>query len=226
MLFLADRLLINRPEHWQTLVKRYSAFVPPLAIYALCELIVSSRSEFTSQIGYSVGVQNIQVFLRFLSLLVFPWNANDSFRFVWTAAIGLVFLYTSLTRDRRLLFLGAAGILPIIIVTPIPAHLFNPRYLYLALMASAVGASLLVHAAFRVFRDVRRFAQVLAAAALVFVALYGINATRRTGDEFWRVHPADSTPVPIDLFGSSLAARRTRFCILSIRLCRHSISRG
>ncbi|MBI4789478.1 MAG: hypothetical protein HY782_20805 [Chloroflexi bacterium] len=150
MLFLADRIIVKKPASWMVLVKRYIAFIPALAIYAASQWIVISRSEFTGQIGYRLGAQNLYVFVKFLSFLAYPWDADETFRYVWLGGVCLLFLYGCLRRDRRLLFLGAAAVLPVIIVAPIPPHLFNPRYLYLPLMASAVGFGLLLDLVIRV----------------------------------------------------------------------------
>ena len=173
MLFLADRLLVNKPATWIELVKRYAVFILILWIYGLCQVIVITRSEFTGQIGYGVGVQNVFVFLQFLSYLAFPWDVEQSIRYVALAGLSLLLLYLCLARDRRLLFLGTAAILPVIIVSPIPPHLFNPRYLYLPLMASAVGLSLLLDVAVRGMKRFQWPGSALLPAFLVFIIYTG-----------------------------------------------------
>lgn len=173
VLFLADRFLVSKQADWVALMKRYAMFVPLVAVYAIFELIVIRRSEFTGQIGYSVGAQNISVFLRFLSLLALPWNIDETITYGWLLVVVLVLLYFCL-RDRRLIFLVAAGILPMTIVVPIPAHLFNPRYLYLPLMAAATGFGLLMDIAIRACQRWRwSVGPALLGLMLVLVTLYG-----------------------------------------------------
>lgn len=143
ILFLADRLLIHKPAPFKELVKRYLVFVVPLSIYAWCEWIVMTRSEFTQQIGYRVGLDTVYVFTKFLSFLAFPWEVDERVNYSVLIVLSVLFLFLVLTRKHRLWFLIATAILPTLIASPIPSHLFNPRYLYLPLMASTVGYALM-----------------------------------------------------------------------------------
>jgi hypothetical protein len=152
LLFLADRLLINKPIHFIQLIKRYLLFALPLAIYLWFQLIVTTRSEFTQQIGYRIGESTLYVFVKFLAFLAFPWELGESPNYIWLIGAVSLFLFFLFRHDRKLLFLGAAVVLPTLIVTPIPPHLFNPRYLYLPLMASAVAYSLLLEFALDALR--------------------------------------------------------------------------
>lgn len=152
MLFLADRLLVNKPARFFQLVKRYAIFALPLAVYVWFQLIVTTRSEFTQQIGYRVGESTLFVFAKSLALLAFPWELSDAPNYIWFIGTLFLFLFCIFRYGRKLLFLGTAAILPTVIVTPIPPHLFNPRYLYLPLMASAVAYSLLLAFALDVVR--------------------------------------------------------------------------
>lgn len=157
MLFLADRMLVNKPATFTALVRRYTLFAVILLIYAALEWIVITRSVFTQQIGYSVGEQNFAVFFQYLAFIAFPWEPDQAIKYVLLTGVILFSLYLGLKRDRRFLFLGAAGAVPTLVAAPIPAHLFNPRYLYLPLMASAVGFSLLLEIALRAAQNSQWF---------------------------------------------------------------------
>jgi hypothetical protein len=143
LLFLADRFLVAKPVRIPDLVKQYFLFSIPLGMYAWFEWIVTTRSEFTQQIGYRLGESTVYVFLKFLSLLAFPWELGEPLNFIWLAGAALLFLM-ALFRDRRMLFLAAIAVFPTLIVSPIPPHLFNPRYLYFPLITSAVGYALVL----------------------------------------------------------------------------------
>lgn len=175
MLFLADRLLVNKPARFADLVKRYALFVVPLAIYAWFQLIVMTRSEFTQQIGYRVSEGMLYVFARFLSLLAFPGEVNEWLHYIGLVVALVLFIFFALTRERKLWFLGGAAILPTLIAAPIPSHLFNPRYLYLPLMASAVGYSLLLELALDAMRywQGRMAARAVLTLGVVFVICVG-----------------------------------------------------
>jgi hypothetical protein len=144
LFFLADRILVAKKVTPATLARRYLGFGVLLLIFAWIEWIVSTRSVFTQQIGFRVGEHIVEVFIHYLSLLVFPWDLDQSLRYLWLPVALLVFLYVCIKYDRRLLFLGAAAVFPALVTAPIPPHLFNPRYLYLPLMATAVGYALLL----------------------------------------------------------------------------------
>ncbi len=150
ILFLADRWLVGKPARLVELVKRYAVFALPLGVYAWFEWIVTTRSEFTQQIGYRVGVDTLYVLAKFLSFLAFPWELDERLNYLGLIIASGLLIFFTLTRDRRLAFLGAAAVLPTLIAAPIPPHLFNPRYLYLPLIASAVGYGLLLELALEV----------------------------------------------------------------------------
>jgi hypothetical protein len=150
MLFLADRLLVNQPVRFLELVRRYALFAIPLAVYAWFEWIVTTRSEFTQQIGYRIGEGTLYVLTKFLAFLAFPWEWDERLNYIVLIIVSGLLIFFALARDRKLWFLGAAAVLPTLIAAPIPPHLFNPRYLYLPLMASAVGYGLLLELALKV----------------------------------------------------------------------------
>jgi hypothetical protein len=176
LLLAADGWLVRKPASLSTLIKRYAAFFLVLLIYVPLQWIVATRSVFTQQIGYSVGEHIFVVFLYYLSLLTFPWELEQSLRYMWLSGVALFFLYACFRRDRRLLFLGAAGILPVLIVSPIPSHLTNPRYMYLPLMASAVGFGLLVEAVSGAMPSPRRIWTQAATGLVLALAVFGGSA--------------------------------------------------
>lgn len=174
MLFLADRLLVNKPARFIELVKRYAIFVLPLLIFAWFDYIATHHSEYWQQVGYTIGEGTVRVFVRFLALLAFPWELGEPLSLIWPGGAILLFLFFLFRRDRRLLFLGAAAVLPTLVVSPFPEHLFNPRYLYLPLMATAVGYALMLDLALDSLRQPRsKIAQVGLGAIAVWVMVTG-----------------------------------------------------
>lgn len=165
ILFLIDRLVVAKPISISRLVARYAPFAVILTIYAVMQFIVVSQSEFTQRIGYSIGLQMTPVFLQYLSFLAFPWEIDQSLRYAWLGVMSLIFVY-AFHRTRRIIVLGAMLVLPTLIVAPIPAHLMNPRYLYVPLMASALGFGLLFEWAASLLR---RFNWIVAHAAPALV---------------------------------------------------------
>jgi len=175
LLFLADRLLVNQPARLVELVKRYAIFAIPLAVYAWFEWIVTTRSEFTQQIGYRIGEGTLYVLAKFLAFLAFPWEWDERLNYIALIIFSGLLIFFALMRDRRLWFLGAAAVLPTLIAAPIPPHLFNPRYLYLPLMASAVGYGLLLELALKVVQRWRWsvIARIVLACIVVLVVSIG-----------------------------------------------------
>ncbi|MCI0475936.1 MAG: hypothetical protein L0Y55_06785, partial [Anaerolineales bacterium] len=78
----------------------------------------------------------------YLAALAFPWGLPSPLDFIWLAvAIFLLGYFLLAKRDVRLLFLCLTAILAFLPVTPFPW--FFTRYLYLAVMASAIVIALL-----------------------------------------------------------------------------------
>jgi hypothetical protein len=175
LLFLADRLLVSKSARLVELAKRYAIFAIPLAVYAWFEWIVTTRSEFTQQIGYRVGVDTLYVLAKFLSFLAFPWELDERLNYIGLIIASGLLIFFALRRDRRLWFLSAAAVLPTLIAAPIPSHLFNPRYLYLPLMASAVGYGLLFELALKAVQRWRwsMMARIALACLVVLVISIG-----------------------------------------------------
>lgn len=176
LLVLTDWLLVRKPITLIGFLKRYTPFAVILAGYAPLELIVISRSLFTQQIGYAIGWQIVPVFLQYLSFLAFPWNADQTLRYLFLIAAVLVVAITFVKRDKRILMLAAVGVLPTIIVAPIPVYLFNPRYLYLPLIATAVGLALLVEFAMSALSKFRWIRAQTVVALFLALATFGQSA--------------------------------------------------
>jgi hypothetical protein len=177
VLLLVEWWLVKKPISLPALLKRYVPFFLFLLIYALCQAIVITRSEFTQRIGYSVGEHVFAVFLQFLSFLAFPWELDQSLRYVWLCGVMVLFFYGCCKRDSRLFFLGAAGILPLLIVSPIPLHLFNPRYLYMPLLTSAAGFGLLAEMVANAKWQSHRLLPRVAWGLVVAFAVFGGSVT-------------------------------------------------
>jgi hypothetical protein len=167
LLILADWLLVKKPITLIGFLRRYMPFAIILAGYIPLELIVISRSLFTQQIGYTIGWGIIPVFFQYLSFLAFPWNIDQTLRYVFLIVAVLIVAITFIKRDKRILIVAAAGAFPTIVAAPIPVYLFNPRYLYLPLMATAVGLALLVEFAIRAMGKFR-WVQARTAVVLFF----------------------------------------------------------
>jgi len=174
LLFLADRLLIARPATLNILIKRYLPFGVLLLFYAPLYWIVATQSVFTQRIGYGVSEQMLTVLGYFLSWIALPWDVGTWTRYV---ALPLGFgalVILALKHDRRWWFLLAAGALPTLILAPIPAHLTNPRYLYLPLTATAAGYGLLFDRLLSTLENARwRWAQIGIKLGLVALVVAG-----------------------------------------------------
>ncbi len=137
MLLLADRLLVRDTTTVPVLARRYAPFVAIYALYLPLELYIQSRSVLTNMYGYRVAEHVVPNFAHYLAALVFPWGLPEPFDFIWLAiAIGLLGYRVLVKRDARVVFLCLAAILAFLPVTPFPW--FFTRYLYLAVMATAI----------------------------------------------------------------------------------------
>jgi hypothetical protein len=151
--FLADRWLVGKPASLSQLFKRYIPFVFVLAIYAALQFDVVMHGAYTRDSGYRIGSNIVSVALQYLSLLVFPWEAPSPLVYLWLGLVLSLFVYSAWKRHWQILFIGAAAVLTIA-----PVMFFRgalTRYLYLPLMASAVGFALMWEVG---FAALRRFA--------------------------------------------------------------------
>lgn len=143
LFFLLDRWFIAKPTSLLRLIKRYMPLALILGIYAILYLIVTTQSVFTQKIGYSLSEQTLAVFGYFLSLLAMPWDMDALVRSWILIGVIIVLTFLGWKRDRRWWFPLAASGGFTLILAPIPAHLTNPRYLYLPLLISATCYALL-----------------------------------------------------------------------------------
>jgi hypothetical protein len=180
LFFLADILSSRRPLSAIQFLKRYVGFAAVALGYLALWLIVTTRSVFTQQIGVRVGEHILTVFLYYLAQMAFPWQIDDSVRYVWLSVLVLIMVYAVFKVDRRWILLGAAGTVPVLAVSAIPPHLSNPRYVYLPLMAWAVILSFVLISPVRAL-SLRRWLGVRVGLALL-VALIVLNASLATNE--------------------------------------------
>ncbi|MCX7840271.1 MAG: glycosyltransferase family 39 protein [Anaerolineae bacterium] len=169
VLLLADRLLLRERATFFALVRRYVPFIAIYAIYLPLEFYIQSRSVLTNMYGYRIAEHIILNFLRYLAALAFPWGLPEPFDFIWLAFVILGLGYFLLARrDTRVIFLVLTAILAFLPVTPFPW--FFTRYLYLAVMASAILVAFLFDQA------ARRAPRFALGVSLVLALIVGSNA--------------------------------------------------
>jgi len=159
-LLLADLWLVGKPTRLVVLLKRYALFFLLLAIYALLEFQAVTRGVFTQELGYGFGSHIVSSLIQHLSRLAFPWGMSPPWSYAWLAVLLALFGYAAVRRVKPVLFLGAAAVLTMLPVLPFPANMAQaPRYLYLPLMASAVGVAMLIEGLTRHLSSVGRTAR-------------------------------------------------------------------
>ena len=165
ILFLADRLLLQRsparnleiasPRSFDsaaksaaplrtlfatallTLLRRYIPFLIVYLLYLPLEYYIQSRGVLTNTYGYSVANHVVSNFVQYLAALAFPWNLPEPLNYIWLVVAISIYGFITLTKQSApLFFLGLGAILAFLPVTPFPW--FFTRYLYLAVMATAI----------------------------------------------------------------------------------------
>jgi hypothetical protein len=170
ILLLADRLLVREKIPLLALVRRYLPFAGIYLIYLPLEYYIQSRSVLTNTYGYGIATHVASNFIQYLTWLAFPWGLPAPLNYLWlVAALALLGFFALKKKNMRLLFLGIAAVLAFLPVTPFPW--FFTRYLYLAVMATAVVmASLVEWVATRLVHARWLAPSVSAALALVIVS--------------------------------------------------------
>jgi hypothetical protein len=170
VLLLADQLLLREYVAFSGLVRRYAPFVAVYVFYLPLEFYIQSRSVLTNMYGYRIADHVVSNFWQYLAALAFPWRLPEPFSFIWLGVMILGLGYIGLMkRDTRLVFLCLAAILAFLPVTPFPW--FFTRYLYLAVMATAIIFAFLFERLV-----VQRVRWIIPSVSGIVALLIGINA--------------------------------------------------
>ncbi len=135
ILFLADRLLVNRPVSLAQLAKRYLPFVIVLIPYVLIEYEVSRRGVYVGQVAYGMRAQSLANLWQYAQWLAFPWHIDAPWTLIAQGIVAAAALYwLAVKRARAVIFLAASGLIAVFPVLPFPFAL--DRYLYLPMIAT------------------------------------------------------------------------------------------
>ncbi len=143
VLFLLDRWIIREQTTKTNLVARYSPVGLVLVAYLTLEFQVQSNGYFPQHQGYGFGIHILDNGLRYLRLALWPFGLDD-----WAADVGLVAIFSLLLIAfrgrlarlpfRPLLLLVTSGLAAIAPVLGFPSNMFEPRYLYVLSISSAL----------------------------------------------------------------------------------------
>ncbi len=170
LFFLADRWLVSKPASLVQLLRRYLPSIFILLFYAAVQYGVVLSSAYTRDSGYGISVQILPVASQYLRLLAFPWEVDSPLTLIWLILIVCLLAYLAIKRYWQILFIAAAALL-----TLAPVMLFRgtlTRYLYLPLMATAAGYSILLEAGAMELRRLVKPSMI--ASAIVIVAIMGL----------------------------------------------------
>ncbi len=136
-LLLVEWFVARQPIRLVSL-RRYIPFLVVWLGYFPLEYIVTRRSVFVNQIGYAPDVARFALNLvDYLAMLAFPWGFFAPLSYLWLAVVAAVLAYLILARKYYALIPPIAGAtLAILPVVPFP--FVASRFLYLAVVASAI----------------------------------------------------------------------------------------
>ena len=181
MLFLVDRLLLRDRIPFPAFVRRYLPFLIVYLFYLPLEYYIQSRSVLTNTYGYGIATHVVFNFVQYLASLTFPWGLPEPLDYIWLVIAILLFGFLApKKKSAPLLFLGIAAILAFLPVTPFPW--FFTRYLYLAVMASAIAIVSLVELVATRFAHSRWLAPSASAAIALVVLGNSIGSASATAD--------------------------------------------
>lgn len=185
-LVLAELWLKQSRLAWQSWVRRYALFFLLLIPYALFELRALSQGLFTQQLGYAPGLHIFSSLAYQLTLLAFPWLPPSDVSLVLVSLVGAFVIYAAVKRKWQILFVISTTLLTLLPVLPFPPGLArNPRYLYLALMGSALlFAGLVVWGLRASERRHWRLAAPVACAVIALVILWSGGTIADAADSF------------------------------------------
>jgi hypothetical protein len=161
--------------------RRYAPFLIVYTLYLPLEYYIQSRSVLTNTYGYSIATHVISNFVQYLAWLAFPWGLPVPLSYLWLVVAILLGAFVALTKkNTALVFLGGAAVLAISPVTPFPW--FFTRYLYLAVIATAIALAALVDLAVMHRALARWFAPGTAAALALIVLGNGLGVSNISAD--------------------------------------------
>ncbi len=192
VLYLVDRFLLRGSEDARTVFLRYLPFAAVYAIYLPTEQYIQSRSVLTNQFGYGVGAHVLKNFLDYLAALAFPWSLPEPVNYAWLVAVALVLVSTAFVRKTiGPLTVAAIGVLAFLPAIGFPW--FLPRYLYGAVMVTAIFIAYLVDYLIRKF-SARWIMPATSFAIALIVSANGLG-TAQAAAEFAEL--ARQTRVPL-----------------------------
>jgi len=174
-LFLLDWFLSKRIELNVALVKRYVWFFALSFIFALVISFFLPKSNLALIYGNSLGIHNLENAIRYLQLLVLPWNLDIPYRDMWATLIALILIIGAARQWGALTaFLVIAAIANFLPVVGFQTYMFNPRYLYLSGAAMAVALALLIEKGAQIFNQ-RGLGALFASSVTVAVLVVNVN---------------------------------------------------
>ncbi|MCL5283049.1 MAG: hypothetical protein M1376_24460, partial [Planctomycetes bacterium] len=132
-----------------------------------------------------VGSEELE--LSYLGQMALPWKLDPPWSYLWLLLEAAAFGYALWRREVRALVFAAIAVL--IVLPVVPFRGLNTRYLYLPMMASAVGAALVLEFGLTVLAQLRspkvlRLAGgAVLAALVVFAMVNGSLATSSYGED-------------------------------------------
>ncbi len=145
-LFLIEWWFYRVEPNRRTLVPRYMPFLLTFIPYLWLVYQVQSHGEFVGQFGFRIGPHMLNNLIPYAAVLVFPWFTTlptDALAYGWLALVVVVYVSVMVyQRSPLLLFLALFAILNVSPLLGFPLDYFNPRYLYLSTIASAIVMAL------------------------------------------------------------------------------------
>lgn len=135
ILFLADRILVNRHASLAQLAQRYLPFVAVMVPYVAIEYVVSTRGVYVGQVAYRPSSQVIANAVQYTRWMLLPWDFGEPWNQLALALIIATVLYfIAIKRARAVLFVTIAGLIATLPVLPFPFAI--ERYIYLPVLAT------------------------------------------------------------------------------------------
>ena len=163
------------------LLRRYAPFLIVYALYLPLEYYIQSRSVLTNMYGYGIADHVLSNFVQYLAWLAFPWGVPEPFNYLWLVTVVLLGGFITLTKkNAALVFLGSAAVLAFLPVTLFPW--FFTRYLYLAVMVTAIVIAALVNRAVTQRARARWFAPGASVALALIIFGNGLGVANVIAD--------------------------------------------
>lgn len=155
-------------------IKRYGLFFALVPIYALLEFPALAQGVFTQYLGYRVGGNVWDALVLHSARLVFPWGAEPPWDLLCLVLVLALLGFALYRRVLPILFIAVAALLLVLPVLPLPVAIARaPRYLYIPLMASAIGYGAMADWILRALRAPTRLVAFAGALALSILMTWG-----------------------------------------------------